>query len=298
MIYVQLRGGLGNQMFQYAYGRARALELGTDLALDTFSYTRQSGDDTPRAYELHHYPIQATLASFSDVARYYTRPLIFWRKIKNRILPDSTYTFQTRECLVKDGSWLQGYWQSEKYFSSIRPTLIKEFTLQIPLSSKANHWKEHIQNAIFKGTALSVHVRRGDYVTLASASSHHGALHLSYYSKAFETFYSTHTKLSPNKQVTVYLFGDDATWLQNDFLPLVSQYFGKTVHIISDGKLTNVEELYLQTLCTHHIIANSSFSWWGAWLSTQDGVTIAPQQWLKNPSINTKDICPESWMRV
>ena len=157
---------------------------------------------------------------------------------------------------------IHGYFQSEKYFYDYKDIIRKDFT-----------FRDETANINYQDS-ISLHVRRGDYV---SKSDYHPLCTMEYYEEALA--------LMPNEEVVV--FSDDIPWCKE-------KYKGERF-VFSEGR-TNAQDLEYMSKCKHHIIANSSFSWWGAWLGTQEGVTVAPKKWLGNIQENTKDVVPEDWI--
>jgi hypothetical protein len=251
IITVRLRGGLGNQMFQYAYGRKVSLRDMAALKLDKSLLQRRLRQiligTTPREYELGEFNIKAELTK---------------RANKN---------------------YLDGFWQSEKYFKDIRNILLKDFTLK---KKTPNFLK--IKKLIVEGNSVSVHIRRGDYVKRAVTRKYHGILDLSYYYEA--------VKLIGDKikKIHIFVFSDDPVWVKENFK---TEY--PVTYVSGNFRLTNPEELILMSLSSHSIIANSSFSWWGAWLNKNPHkIIIAPKRWFKAKVKGDNDIVPKGWVKI
>ncbi len=262
MKIIKLQGGLGNQMFQYAYGRA--LELtGEKIIFDTsFFNGGKAKKDIARNFELNNFNIR-TKAIFSNEKHPLTRPI---NKIlvKLRLKPD-------------------GFWQNVKYFKNIEKEIREEFTLKKPLDEKFNNISKQIGNT----PSVSIHIRRGDYVNNAKTKAIHNVCELEYYNKAINIIKSQIN--NPN----FFVFSDDIEWVKNN-LKTDSPTFW-----VSNLKGEDYEELVLMSKCKHNIIANSSFSWWSAWLNQNpDKIVIAPKQWLSNKTADVLDILPESWIKI
>ncbi len=278
MIILKLKGGLGNQMFQYATGRKLSLERNEPLVLD-LSYIR---NDSLRDYELNSLcPEARTTSSIEEYiyskANQLHKLLPFYALIKEK------------SKLVKDNDleldqkilYLDGYWQSEKYFKDIRRQLIDDFQLKEALD-KVN---KKTLNSIKKHNAVAVHLRRTDYVTNKTANKVHGVCSLAYYKKAIEYI--------ENKVEDPYyfIFSDDINWAKNN-LKLKNCYY-MDQNSIEEG----FKDLELMKNCNHFIIANSSFSWWGAWLSeSKSKIIAAPKPWFNKK--DEGDIVPNDWMRI
>ena len=295
MIIVQLTGGLGNQLFQYAMGRALADKSGDKLLFDIRSYQW----DKLRRYELHSFSIQATIAQLDDIALIQSSKPFLLDRIQRKLLRKEIPYF--RNAWIKEPAfsfdsyfteyrstdiYLEGYWQSEKYFLAIRPQLLKELWVkQATFSTYFNEYKKHIIDA---ANAIAIHVRRGDYVTNSVTTSFHGLCDLDYYRKAMEMMEQSISN------PTYFVFSDDKEY--------VHEIFGARENVCIIQNLPfDYEELFLMSLCKHNIIANSSFSWWGAWLNQyEEKMVIAPKRWFAKEEIQfeTGDLIPQSWIKL
>jgi hypothetical protein len=276
MIIVRISGGLGNQMFQYAYGRALTLPTNDSLKLDTTSV--QTG---LRSFALDAFTVNIEHATMSRFKRK-------WLELKDRRKPASErtiirevgFTFNENLRELRGEHYVIGLWQSEKYFASIRPQLLKDFTLH-KLSSAAKTIRDTMQ----KTNSVSIHIRRGDYVSNQSTNQKHGTCSPEYYARAIAHI---------QKQVEnphFFVFSDDTAWVKEHIT------IPGNVTFVSDTHLKDAEELMLMSFCKHNIIANSSFSWWGAWLNQNaHKMVIAPKQWFL-ADIDTKDLLPTSWLQ-
>lgn len=293
MIVVQLQGGLGNQMFQYAFGRSLSLSMNVPLKLDLSFLQNKSGSHTKRDYELDVFMLNVAIASDAELkrfARIHNNKLL--RKIHHRI-PLTKYNryIEPRfsfiphlETQVKDDTLLIGFWQSEKYFLEHEDMIRKDFTFRAPFDAKNAQWEKLIRES----DAISLHVRRGDYITNAAASSYHGTSDISYYRKAFDRI------AGGLENAKLFIFSDDPDWVREHIR------FDVETHVIDNntGK-SSFHDMHLMSLCRHHIIANSSFSWWGAWLnSSKDKIVVAPERWFAKGDIDTRDLIPASWLRM
>ena len=293
MIIVNLMGGLGNQMFQYALGRRLAQDKGVALKLDTQWFGKQN----LRKFELDKFNITFKIASEEEIysTRHFFRNRII-RKVysiyqnqlpyfKRSFINEPNFGFFDHHILeVPKNCYLTGYWQSEKYFSSMEDTIRKEFTLKEIADSNFIELSKEMQNI----NSVSLHVRRGDYVTNPQTNKFHGVLSTDYYKLA--------VKLIQNKIDTphFYVFSDDLEWVKErlNFVTPCTYIEGK-----KEGR--DCEEMWLMSQCKHHIIANSSFSWWGAWLGNNpDKIVISPNQWFADPNYKVPDLIPEKWIRI
>lgn len=279
MIIIQLAGGLANQLFQYAFGRALALKNSDQLKLDTTGYTPSNF----RQYKLDAYNIKAEIATAEEIKKLklpYGLLSRFFRGFKYTILGVQNIDYDPKLLEKKGNQYLTGFFQSEEYFKKIRDVILNDLNLNKPLSEKAKQYLTQIKQT----TTASLHVRRTDYVTNIKANEHHGTCSLEYYEKAI--------KLLSDKfsNITFFIFSDDINWCKENLkinFPVV---------YVED--LNEHEDLYLMSQCQHNIIANSSFSWWGAWLNNNaDKVIIAPEKWANVKNIH-KDIVPKDWIKI
>ncbi|MGD1333093.1 alpha-1,2-fucosyltransferase [Vibrio harveyi] len=279
MITIKLTGGLGNQMFQYATALSLAIKKDTNVTLDISEFKVYN----LRNYELDKFNISSNVTNNSSIIARIVK------KLKARILFKRRYFFeQSLEYTdnlesVGKNAYLDGYFQSELYFLDIKEKLIEEFQLKNDLSSYAVQIESEITHS--NQTTISLHVRRGDYITNSHTNSVHGVCSLSYYHSAIKRLESTFD------DVHYYIFSDDIAWVKEN-LPLVN-----ATYIEGDNSRSPHEDIYLMSCCQHNIIANSSFSWWGGWLNTNlDKVVIAPDNWFKKNIPN--NIIPNDWIKL
>ena len=295
MIIVRLIGGLGNQLFQYACGRNLALTNDTELKLDLSGFEK----DKKRRYELDNFNIIESIATKEDLRN------ITWIKglqiLKDRtpfgVLTSSAQKRGLRYVAEKGPSYdsnimklrgdvyLNGYWQSEKYFQDIAPTIRREFSLR----EEPDEYNERNLSMIKGCNAVSLHIRRGDYVLEPKTMKFHGVLGDDYYSKALDII----KERVANPQV--FVFSDDIQWVKENLESDLPLNF-----IDGNGPDRGHDDLRLMWSCKHHIIANSSFSWWGAWMSGhEDTVVIAPKRWFANEPMNSEQtIAPDHWCKI
>lgn len=294
MIIIKLMGGLGNQMFQYALGRHLTIKNNFVLKLDKsfFEEPPINNVTTQRYYSLNNLNIKEIFATAHEIEKLKKNKnnlsAKFSRKM-NSLLPyyiksyvsEEQFNFNDNILRVKDNTYIEGYWQSEKYFCKIKSTLLDEFQLNKPISKNA----EIIKNRIQQVESVSIHIRRGDYITNRSASEFLGTCGIAYYQKAIEII--AEKVSSP----CFFIFSDDVTWARDNIKI-------KHDNFVVEGHL-DYEDMFLMSLCKHNIIANSSFSWWGAWLNKNiNKIVIAPQKWFNDSSINTNDLIPDNWIRI
>lgn len=291
MIIVQLLGGLGNQMFQYAAGKRLATEKGTKFKLDISSYK----SETLRAYKLHHFKITADIAT-QEECDYFIATNIqgkIRRLLERQLLPRSRrhiyyektpYQFESAILHTPKQVYLKGYFQNENYFKSVESIIRNDFNIITPSNEVNRAIAERIRNV----EAVSVHIRRGDYATNPQTRVVHGLLPLQYYKNAIEKIAQEVDK--PH----FFIFSDDPDWAKEHL-----QLTFPTIWINHNDAQHDYEDLQLMSLCQHHIIANSSFSWWGAWLSSNLNKKVyAPERWLLDNSIDFTDVVPHQWIRL
>lgn len=294
MIVVKLIGGLGNQMFQYAAGRSLAHMHQTELYLDTtFLDKNPNGAYTKRNLELSIFDIDLKKVSpeqkllFNiDQSNKYSRTLQrrFPKLFKNMYAAESGNLFQKQFFNFPENTYLDGFWQSEKYFKSIESIIIQEFKPKESLNAENENWLEKIKSV----NSVSVHVRRGDYVSLKNAKEHHGNVTKQYYQSAIKSL------KEKNRDIELFVFSDDLEWCENNLKFDISTYY------VDVNQQQNFHlDLYLMSHCRSNVIANSSFSWWAAWLNqNRDKTIIAPKEWFANNVMSSKDLIPDTWIQL
>ncbi len=286
-------GGLGNQMFQYALYKSLKIQGKAGVCANISWYKEEEAD---REFELT--TVFPDIVLETDPHNQYMKKKDWYLKIrKNRkwaafinyhVLSCCLY-FKEREDGVYDervfqlkNAAIKGYWQTEKYFYSIREHLCREFTFPFG-EKKLSFLRKHI---LGDNSSVSVHIRRGDY--LKNLNLYGNLSESRYYEKAIE--YMAWELHSPH----FIFFSDDIAWVKEHY------YYSGSVYI-EENMFENYQSWYdmcLMACCSHNIIANSSFSWWGAWLNHHaDKIVIAPEQWFFDGR-NGRDICPESWKRM
>ena len=290
-IIAQIQGGLGNQLFQYAAARAIAHHYQSDLLLDINWYQHHHEDVTPRQYQLENFQIFET-ANFSGETPSIPKR---WRRLLQERLCVSPFIFVEKQHYFFDKKvfdlnlpsrqdlYLMGYWQSYKYFDDIRSLLQHELGLKFALDA---HHQAYFE-AITQSSSTMLHVRRGDYVSLHSASRVHNVVDLAYYHRAMKK------ALEYDPSAQFFIFSDDLEWAKGH-LP----YQERLTYIEPrEGRDDVVKELSLMRACKSHILANSSLSWWGAWLKKYDGgFVIAPSRWVNDRNVTLDDLFPTNWL--
>lgn len=291
---VKLNGGLGNQMFQYAFACVLKQNFKVNVFFDFeyFEDVKKSNTVTTRFYGLGNFNLNCDEAT-QEMLLNVKKPEIVSKNKRfiakkfprvfniNYIRTKNEYAFY--KDLLKNPNYLyyEGYFQNEKYFKDIKPELLNDFTLKDELDDK----NKTILKEITKTNSVSLHVRRGDYITLAHANKIHGLCPIDYYNKAIK-YIGSHVDC-PH----FYLFSDDIAWVKEnikiDYPYTVVDFNGEKDYI----------DMELMKNCKHNIIANSSFSWWGAWLNQNPNkIVIAPKHWL---ACNKKcEIVPKEWVKL
>ena len=287
MIIIKLRGGLGNQLFQYALGRHLSVLNHTELKLDTFLLNTPH-NWTHRTYELASFNIQATTATQQEINQlsgrwgaWLQRCGKFFGLKSSSYFKEPHFHFYLPVLSLQDGVYLDGYWQSENYFSAIAGVIREDLTPIVPLPN----YLETLKNAIPQCASVSVHIRRGDYTTTSKANRYLKPCDADYYHRAVE--YLVKRIVNP----VFFVFSDDIEWAKYNV-----QFDFPTQYVEGNSA---PEDMLLMSSCRHHIIANSTFSWWGAWLNQQpDKIVIAPQKWFSTERFDTSDLLPESWIQL
>lgn len=285
MIIIKLRGGLGNQLFQYALGKNLSLSNNAELKFDISDYK----NNPDRHYCLNFFNIKTSLAGSTEIDNLKKSSI---KKLMEKLKPykyKSTITekfgcFNPNILKLKNNKYLIGYWQSEKYFKNIEKIIRQEITLK----DKPSNYFSELSSQINYANSVSLHVRRGDYVKNKKFSKIFNALDLNYYKKAVDLI---------TQQINYpyfFIFSDDLSWAK-DNLSLPCHH----ALVNADKKFNDCEELILMSLCKHNIIANSSFSWWGAWLNKNPNkIVIAPKKWFNDNSKDTSDLLPDNWIKI
>jgi hypothetical protein len=294
MIIVRLRGGLGNQFFQYAAGRALAEFHQTPFKLDLYYYKKHPY----RKFELDKFNIPLELASREEVHAFTGKnPIIrFLNKYDNyfhcpEVFAQPHYHFYDDFFQLPGNLYLSGYWQSEKYFESIRSEIYKWYIPAKPFDERNQTIIQQMKSC----ASVSLHVRRGDY----AGNSIFGSASEEYYKKAVD-YICQHVN-NPH----FFIFSDEIEWCRKNLS------IDKATFIDWNKKDDSYKDLWLMSNCKNHIMANSTFSWWGAWLDNNSTkVVTAPKQWFKRnynsdrtpmyPSryYNSKDIIPSGWITL
>ncbi|CAK7052066.1 MAG: O-antigen biosynthesis glycosyltransferase WbnK [Desulfovibrio sp.] len=298
IVCAQLIGGLGNQMFQYAAGRSLSIRKQAEFYLDD-GWFRSMGGATPRTCDITRFPALAQSGLFAPAPlikrlRYApeTRLQTLGRKLLRKepalsehyVAEDQTLPPIKTDCLPLP-VYLSGYWQSERYFADCADTIKEDFAFPDLACDEARSLARHM---LQEDASVSLHVRRGDYVAAPTTAAWHGICGMDYYERAMA--FAEQALAAPR----YFIFSDDPDWCRAAFAASKRTITVVDVHGGNDA----IHDLHLMTLCRHHIIANSSFSWWGAWLSAREGLVVAPQRWFTAPSLAHVNPSPDRWKLV
>lgn len=267
MIIVRIVGGLGNQMFQYAYAKSLQ-QKGFDVQIDISKFKTYK---LHGGYHLDKYNIDLKTSGFLST-------LFSLIKIKkNR--KEKSLLYDENLLNLSGNEFVKGYFQTEKYFENIRDVLLKQFLINQKLSNSTIKYAEEIKQ---HKNACAIHIRRGDFISDEKANSVHGTCDLNYYNKAIELINTKFTK------VHFFVFSDDILWTKKNLKIDNATYI--------DHKTIPHEDMFLMSLCKHNITANSSFSWWGAWLNQHKNKTvIAPKKWFINKE---NEVACQNWIQL
>ncbi len=290
-VTVILQAGLGNQMFQYALGRTLAQRRGTSLAMDLSWYKY----DKLRKYSLGIFNITEKFATHPrrGLVRAVGQRLRlpgFSRNLGclripgfDYVLSEKAFPFDPTVLDAPQDVYLEGWWQSEKYFKEIESVIRSEFCFKHEADARNRELGDRVKSL----NSVCVHVRRTDYITTPRAAQVFGTCPVEYYRVAGQ--WITSQVVNPH----FFVFSDEPDWAKANL-----EFKGPTTFVTQNSIGNDFEDLRLMTFCRHHIIANSSFSWWGAWLSNSQGIVIAPQRWFRSKDLDTRDLIPDRWIRL
>lgn len=286
MFVFQFMGGLGNQLFQYAAARSLSLKRGIPFKVDfddPYKFVK-------RELNLAAFNLDVSLATKKEISRCkpkfrYEKRLwmLLGKDPANKLWRErKDYTFDPDFFSIPDGAYVSGFWQTEKYFLEIEETLRKDFSFRHEPTGKNAEWMNKIKGC----HAVSVHIRRGDVITVAKTNKLYGTITNEYYRDAIQQM------IDFNKDSVFFFFSDDMEWVKENIRTDYPSYY-----IDGNDDAHNYEDLRLMSACNSHIIANSSFSWWGAWLNPdKNKKVIGPANWMSTRNIAETDHIPSSWI--
>lgn len=289
MIIVQLKGGFGNQLFQYAAGLSLASVHNTPLKVDVSELNQPDKQiGTFRAFELQQIILEPLIADENEIRQ--MQPLGLHKFIdklrppyKRSVYKEQDFSFDLNFFKAGDNIYLKGYRQSEKYFKNIEEKIRYGFQLKPALIRSLEEKGRQLSSI----SSVSIHIRRGDYAN-PIVKEYHGILEASYYQNAIAVL---ELKVPDCR---FFVFSDDSEWVNKNLR------FSSPFEMISGIQTTSaIEDFYLISQCKHQVIANSTFSWWAAWLNPNPGkIVIAPKKWFNNAPYDTRDLIPESWIKL
>ena len=325
MIITNICRGLGNQMFRYAAGRALSLRYGCPLKLDTswFSvFARNNnlfGACTARQYLLPIFNLPCEIATKEEITGFtqdnvgeystwlanfnlWPEPLSCICVAKPKTpnysqIKENTFSDTTLDSIGLDVYWedfsnitppayIHGNFLCERYFKDIREQLIQDFAFpELPPECLT------IRDSITKyANSISLHVRHGDYLVQDSIMGRKRfvVIDMDYYKKAIEYIIERVT------DAVIFVFSDDMDWCREHICTSGSP----VIFVDLQSEQTCYHDMHLMSLCRHHIIANSTFSWWGAWISKESGITCSPQQWYQEQTFMHYNPSAEGWVRI
>ena len=280
MIIVRVTGGLGNQMFQYAM--YKSLEnKGKLVKLDSKSFYETKKEHN--GYELERiFDIKPNKPTKEDLEKFDENNISTLFKIKRKLFGDKKFVYDTKEYVFnKDvyklkNSYLNGYWQSIKYFEGIENDIKKDFRFKNQLDNK----NLEILNEIENSNSISIHIRRGDYMSPENYNMYGCIATPTYYKKAIKVI---EEKV---ENPTFFVFSNDMDWVKKNI-----QMNSRVFYIDINSGNGSYKDMQLMSNCKHNIIANSSFSWWGAWLNeNKNKIVIAPKKWINREDVDSDKI--------
>ena len=296
MVTVRIFGGLANQMFQYAFGRAFSLRKNTELCLDYYEQilrTDFDGENLIRITDIFDLPVKLYIgkARKDFISRYKLRYVDqFITALQHKtscVITEHNYAHSQTKIEKNENFYLIGHWQSERYFVDIKDIIRNDFRFKIEEQiSKLDLYQEMTQS-----NSVSLHIRGKDYVK----NPYYSQCDVHYYLNAID-------KISrDNSSLKFYIFTDDLDHVRENYKELLE--FSKIVNVRTPFK-SEIVDLLLMSRCQHNIICNSSFSWWGAWLNNNPNkIVISPQRWITSTWLNKshyseESITPVSWHKI
>lgn len=280
MIIVRVTGGLGNQMFQYAMYKSLE-KKGKLVKLDSKSFYETKKEHN--GYELERiFDIKPNKPTKEDLEKFDENNISTLLKIKRKLFGDKKFVYDTKEYVFnKDvyklkNSYLNGYWQSIKYFEGIENDIKKDFRFKNQLDNK----NLEILNEIENSNSISIHIRRGDYMSPENYNMYGCIATPTYYKKAIKVI---EEKV---ENPTFFVFSNDMDWVKKNI-----QINSRVFYIDINSGNGSYKDMQLMSNCKHNIIANSSFSWWGAWLNeNKNKIVIAPKKWINREDVDSNKI--------
>ena len=292
MITVKLQGGLGNQMFQYAFARSLSIKTGIPFQIDNTELEQGKDFVKERRYSLSVFNINSKIINKKE-HRYFTqeRKHPFFTKIKRRLgifvpkVVSQASDLSTFDPLpfINEDVYFDGFYQEEEHFIENANVIRNEFKLKVKLSDEVQSIITNMQSC----ESVILQVRRGDYVTNPKTQRHFGLAGKEYFDAGLD-----YIKSKTNKELVLFVVSDDIEWCKNNL------NFPFKTNFVSRPEIKDYEEVIIMTNAKYLIISNSTFGWWGAWLNTNvNKIVVAPKEWFKNPALKAK-VVPEQWIKI
>lgn len=292
MITVKLQGGLGNQMFQYAFARSLSIKTGIPFQIDNTELEQGKDFVKERRYALSVFNVDAKIIDLKT-HKYFTQekrsPII--TKLKRRLgifvpkVVSQASDLSTFDPLpfINEDVYFDGFYQEEEHFIENANVIKNEFKLKVKLSDEAQSIITNMQSC----ESVIVQVRRGDYATNVKTQRHFGLAGKEYFDAGLD-----YIKSKTNKELVLFVVSDDIEWCKTNL------NFPFKMNFVSRPEIKDYEEVIIMTNAKHLIISNSTFGWWGAWLNTNvNKIVVAPKEWFKNPALKAK-VVPEQWIKI
>ena len=299
MITVHLQGGLGNQMFQYALALRLSKDYNTPIALNIVSLLNDP--NAHAVYCLNIFNNKEPIPLFPPMRFYqfarrvpkFVLKVLAWvmfkiSKIRQNILTDKDNPFIFHQDILDSASnhHLMGYWQSYKYFEGVEDRIRHAFKFTLSKSATALEYRQQIETSV---APVCIHVRRNDYLKIQKIYSNFWIIDIDYIQAGLQII-----KIKCSKPLDLFIFSDDINWCKENLKLDYPMTF-----IENKGAKNFADDMWLMTQCHYFIIANSSFSWWGAWLSEYvNKIVVAPKSEHWHPLLETKDLIPDNWIRI
>lgn len=294
MIINLLKGGLGNQLFQYAAGKALSLFHCTEHALDISNFgTSTHSSHTLRNLDIFDFNIHSKVASEGEIESLRPSDSLFFNKVArftNKFIKKYYIDWRPEIFFAGKNLYLDGYFQSEKYFCNYISVIRDEFSLLEDYKFQASEILSSIRS---EKISISIHIRRGDYVNNKRIQHIYDVCTWDYYKHAINMM------LEKFPEARFFVFTDDQEWVKDKLFTCPRLILVSGMSNISGDMLRPSQELFLMSQCNHHIIANSSFSWWGAYLNDSlNKIVIAPDVWNRSKFFPQKNVVPSNWLRL
>lgn len=286
-IILKLNGGLGNQMFQWAFGRmieeTTDMELFLDMSYFSKNYARPY---QLNVFELEPKFIESQYEKFKiDLLWTFRKLITNSRLLGYKVYEEKQFNFDRNFSKIGTDTYVIGFFQTDKYFKPIEDKIREDFRF-LKAPEEAN---KILLEKIKSTESVSLHIRRGDYVSKQRYRETYAQCSINYYKRAIEYIAQKHPDL------VLYVFSDDIDWVREN----LKMYNYKHVFVSNNTGKKSWEDMRLMSNCKHNIIANSSFSWWGAWLNVNPNkIVIAPKKWFNDESIIQTDIIPKTWVQL